>query len=149
MDASTLPVAMSCPSTLNAPARQFPLCDVTYAVSYRAGSGAVDCTSVSNSKSKRQKKNYNTWKCQIYKSSIIQSYNRSCGKESTKIQITQNKGKVRENSYQKIEEISIGKAHANTRKFNRTISTVTAVFLNQKRVNVCEHTTKMASLESF
>jgi hypothetical protein len=24
---------------------------------------------------------------------------------------------------------------------------VTAVFLNQKRVNVCEHTTKMASLE--
>ena len=26
---------------------------------------------------------------------------------------------------------------------------VTDIFLNQKRVNVCEHTTKMASLESF
>jgi hypothetical protein len=27
--------------------------------------------------------------------------------------------------------------------------TVTAIFLNQKRVNVCEHMTKMESLESF
>ena len=31
----------------------------------------------------------------------------------------------------------------------RNISMVTDVILNQKRVNVCEHTTKMASLESF
>jgi hypothetical protein len=54
MDASTLPVAISCPSTLNAPARQLPLCDVTYAVSYRAGSGAIVCTSVSNSRSTNQ-----------------------------------------------------------------------------------------------
>jgi len=46
----------------------------------------------------------------------------------------------------KIEESSKGKAHANARKLNRNILTVTDVFLNQKRVNVCEHTTKMASL---
>ena len=49
----------------------------------------------------------------------------------------------------KIEEISKGKAHANTWKPNQNILTVTADFLNQKRVNLCEHTTKMASLESF
>ena len=49
----------------------------------------------------------------------------------------------------KIEEISKGKAHANTRKLNLNILTVTDVFLIQKRMNVCEHTTKMESLESF
>ena len=49
----------------------------------------------------------------------------------------------------KIEEITVGKAHANTRKLNRNILTVTAVFLNQKRMNVCEHISKMGSLESF
>ena len=49
----------------------------------------------------------------------------------------------------KIEEITVGKAHANTWKLNRNISTVTAVFLNQKRMNVCEHTRKMATLERF
>ena len=42
-----------------------------------------------------------------------------------------------------------GQAHTNTRKLNRDISTGPAVFLNRKRVNVCEHTTKMASLESL
>ena len=52
--------------------------------------------------------------------------------------IAQNKGKL----LTKIEEISGGKAHTNTRKFIRNISTVTEVFLNQKRVNVCEHTVK-------
>ena len=41
--------------------------------------------------------------------------------------------------------ISGGKAHVNTRKLNQNISTVTDVFLNQKRVNVCEHTIKMVS----
>jgi hypothetical protein len=46
-----------------------------------------------------------------------------------------------------MEEVTIGKAHANTQKLNRNVSMVTAVFLNQKRMNVCEHTTKMASLE--
>ena len=34
-------------------------------------------------------------------------------------------------------------------KHMETDSKVTDVFLNQKRVNVCEHPTKMASLESF
>ena len=66
-----------------------------------------------------------------------------CGKESAEVQITKNKGK------EKIEEISIGKAHANTLKLNQNISTVTDLFLNQKKVNVCEHTTKMASLEEW
>ena len=33
-------------------------------------------------------------------------------------------------------------------KLIQNISTVTDVFLNQKTVNVCEHTTKIASLET-
>ena len=36
-----------------------------------------------------------------------------------------------------------------TRKHTETVLTGTAVFINQKRANVCEHTTKMASLESL
>ena len=36
-----------------------------------------------------------------------------------------------------------------TRKLYRDISTGTAVFINQKIVNVCEHMTKMASLDSL
>ena len=48
-----------------------------------------------------------------------------------------------------IEEITEGQAHTNTRKLYRDISTGTAVFFNRKRVNVCEHTTKTASLESL
>ena len=36
----------------------------------------------------------------------------------------------------KIEEITVGKAHANTQKLNGNISTATAVFLNQKRKTV-------------
>ena len=36
-----------------------------------------------------------------------------------------------------------------TRKLYQDISTGTAVFINQKRVNVCEHMTKMALLESL
>ena len=39
----------------------------------------------------------------------------------------------------------MGQAQTNTRKLNRDISTGTAVFLNRKRVNVCEHTTKTPS----
>ena len=50
------------------------------------------------------------------------------------------KGKV----LPKIEKISGGKAHSNTRK-----PMITDFFLNQKRVNVCEHMVKMASCESF
>ena len=48
------------------------------------------------------------------------------------------KGKEREN-LPRIEEISKGKEHANTQKLNQNNLTVTDVFLNQKRVNVCEH----------
>ena len=55
------------------------------------------------------------------------------------------KGKLLTN----IEEISKGKAHANTWKLNQNILTVTDVFLSQKRMNVCEHTTKIESLESY
>ena len=66
------------------------------------------------------------------------------GKESTEVRLTQNKGKEREKLLPKIEEISDGQAHTNTRKLYRDTSTGTAVFINRKRVNVCEHTTKMA-----
>jgi len=55
IDASLLPVAINCPSGLNAPALQAPLWDVTYTVSYRDGSGAVQITLVSNSKSNQIK----------------------------------------------------------------------------------------------
>ena len=40
------------------------------------------------------------------------------GKESTKVRITQNKGKEMEKLLPKIEEISNGKTHTNTRKIN-------------------------------
>ena len=49
----------------------------------------------------------------------------------------------------KTEEISGGKAHGNTRKLIQNVSTITVVFLNQKRVKVYEYTVKMASQESF
>ena len=49
----------------------------------------------------------------------------------------------------KIEEISEGKADTNTWKLIQKILTITDAFLNQKRMNVCEHTTQMASLVSF
>ena len=49
----------------------------------------------------------------------------------------------------KIQEIFRGKAHTNKWKLIQNILTVTDVFFNQKRVNICEHTEKMASVESF
>ena len=61
---------------------------------------------------------------------------------------SQNKGKESENSYQNLMR-SLGQAHENTWKLYRNISTGMAVFINQKRVNVCEHMTQMASLESL
>lgn len=51
IEASTEPVAINWPSDEKAPALQFPLWDVTYAVSYCAGSGAWVWVSVSNSRS--------------------------------------------------------------------------------------------------
>jgi hypothetical protein len=39
----------------------------------------------------------------------------------------------------KIEEISKGKAHTNTRKLILNISTIRDIFLNQKRANVWRH----------
>ena len=62
---------------------------------------------------------------------------------------SQIKGKESENSYQELKRSQKGQAHTNTRKLNRDILTGMAVFLNQKRVNVCEHTTKTASLDSL
>ena len=58
-----------------------------------------------------------------------------------------NKGKESENSYQKLKRSRWTGTRKHTRIQNRNISTDTAVFLNQKRANVREHTTKMASLE--
>ena len=40
-------------------------------------------------------------------------------------------------------------AHTNTRKINLDISTITDVFLNQKKVNLCEHTAKLEPRECF
>ena len=49
----------------------------------------------------------------------------------------------------KIEEVSGGEAHTNICKLIQNILTITDVFLNQKRVNVCEHMVKIASCEIF
>ena len=49
----------------------------------------------------------------------------------------------------KNEEITRGKAHTNTWKLILYILTITDVFLNQKRVNVCEHRVKMVPCEIF
>ena len=54
-------------------------------------------------------------------------------------------GEERGNSYQKNEEISRWKAHLNTWKLNWNVSMITYVFLDEKRVNVCKCTVKMAS----
>ena len=68
------------------------------------------------------------------------------GKECTEVRITQNKGKESENSYRKLKSSRWTGTRTQTRKQNQNILTDTAV-LNQKRANVCEHTTRMASLE--
>ena len=59
-------------------------------------------------------------------------------------------GKGKENLLLKNEEISGGKAHTNTRKqtYLKYFDNHRCFFLDQKRVNVCEHTVKMASHES-
>ena len=61
--------------------------------------------------------------------------------KALKVIVTQNKGKGSENSYRKLKS----SWWTGTRKQNLNISTDTAVLLNQKRANVCEHTTRMAS----
>ena len=50
-----------------------------------------------------------------------------------------NIGKRKGNLLPKNEEISGGKSHTNTRKHIWYISTIIDVFLNQKRLDVCEH----------
>ena len=59
--------------------------------------------------------------------------------------LSQIKGKESENSY---EELKRSLKDRHTQKLYRDISTGTAVFINRKRVKVCEHTTKMASCPS-
>ena len=59
------------------------------------------------------------------------TWNRPCGKESTEVQITQNMGKERENSYQKIKR---SPEERHTQKLIRNILIFSDVFLNQKRV---------------
>ena len=51
-------------------------------------------------------------------------------------------GKEKGKLLPKIEEISREKGQANTQKLNQNILMVTVVFLNQKRMNVCEHMTQ-------
>ena len=59
----------------------------------------------------------------------------------------QNKGKESENSHQKLKRSQWIGIRTHTRKQNQTILMDMAIFLNQKRANVCEHMTMMASLE--
>ena len=69
----------------------------------------------------------------IFKSYFIENYTK--------------KGTKRGNTKKKNEEVSRWKAQINqkrTQKLNWYVSTFTEVFLNQKRINVCEHTLKMA-----
>ena len=54
--------------------------------------------------------------------------------DNTKIRIK------RGNPYRRNEQISVRKAQINTWKLTRYVSTITVVFLNQNRINVCEHT---------
>ena len=68
------------------------------------------------------------------------------GKESTKVWITQKMGKERETSYRKMKR-SPEERHTNTLKLISDISTITDVFLDQKRVNVCEDTIRTAPRE--
>ena len=49
------------------------------------------------------------------------------------------KNKKRKRKQKKNEEVSGQKAYTNTQKLNWNILTITDVFLDQKRVNVCEH----------
>ena len=62
------------------------------------------------------------------------------------MQFTQNKGNESENFYQKLKKSRWTGTRTHTRKQNQNISTDTAVFVNQKRANVCEHTTKTWSV---
>ena len=63
-----------------------------------------------------------------------------------KIILKENKGKESENSYQKLKRSHWTGTRTYTWK-HQNISTDAAIFLNQKRANVCEHTTEIASLE--
>ena len=61
------------------------------------------------------------------------------------------KGKESENSYQKLKRSQKDRhtqTHRNCIEIFR-LARLTAVFLNRRRVNVCEHATKTASLESL
>ena len=58
-------------------------------------------------------------------------------------------GKERENSYQKLKRSPEERHTQKQYELIQNILTITDVFLNQERVNVCGHTVKMASLENF
>ena len=51
-------------------------------------------------------------------------------------------GKGKGKFFPKIEGISRGKLHTNTLKLIQNISTITYVFLDQKRIKIYEHTVK-------
>ena len=80
--------------------------------------------------------------CEYFKANISM-YMHCCANYYTKI------GKERENLFWKNEEIFGSKKHVNTQKFHWNVSTITDVFLHQKRVNVCEHMVKMVSHDNF
>ena len=58
---------------------------------------------------------------------------------STILILTQNKGMESENSYKKLKRSQWTDTRTHTRKQNQNILADTAIFLNQKRVNICDH----------
>ena len=96
---------------------------------------------------------FNMWtKYTSYKNNLLYkfpSHLRPCGKESTKLRKTQKIGKERGNSYWENKEISGWKTHINTQELNWCVSTITDIFLNQKRVNVSSDWKRLLWLLSF
>ena len=89
--------------------------------------------------------------------SIIQKIKRDKIKDNEIRDVDHVESKIPKYEYHKIRERKVKTLTRNrrdrcwtgTRKLYRNISTGMAVFVNQKRANVFEHMTKMASLESL
>ena len=75
---------------------------------------------------------------------MINNKNRPRGKESTEVRKSQIKGKESKNSYQKLKR-SLKDRHSKT--MSRFFDRHGRLYLSEEIV--CEHTTKMASLESL
>ena len=79
----------------------------------------------------------------LYIQNIIYVYFRPHGKESTELQITQNNVKERKSLTRNWGDLRWKSTHKHTETYSKYFDGQD-IFLNQKRVNVCEHTAKMA-----